>query len=414
MVSRQLWTRFDDWLTDSLPQPLENALRSGHRYLMPLMQLRVPLFLLKGLTGLSPTSTGTVLVAGQGVTIEVLARRFFEGEPECEAIGSVSLFTLPCAFARWRNKADLVIARVPRSVAGPMSRGRYLRLPEAVGGRLAVPSDPDDLSDISRSVRSNVQSVLRNALTWTVSHRTEDFEFFYREIYLPFAKGRFGDLAFLRNRHSLRRQFRQGGILWIEHCGMRIAGVLFQTDGSTLRLVSLGALDDRGEARALGALSAIYLFSAAYAREKGLDWVDFGTSLPLLNDSGLMHKRSWGTILTERRESRHDLLLGWGRCGEELIRFLAATPMVIRHGRTFAALGAPGSGTPNDRSLDLLGRKFLMPGLRRLYVVSLGGARPQDGATERSAPPRVVTVGAGASNRVVDEIDRLGRNFERI
>lgn len=309
-----------------------------------------------------------LLLAGDSAGARWLARRFLAGEPAFEAIGATSLLRLPRDLPALAEGVDLAVASVPRWLGRQAGPAPWLRVPEQVGARLAARPDGATYAGASKTARRNIELVRKNGLEWHVSHDPADFERFYDGMYVPFAQARYGELAFVRNRHALRRRFRQGGIFFVRRGEETIAGQLFQIEGPSLHMLGPGTPGGSSEPVKLGALAALYVAAAAYAEREGIPWLDFGGSSPSLRDGVLLHKRGWGAMLADRPESHTDLLVRWPSVGPAVAHFLAETPLVVRDGAGFSAVTAgDGSGPPAS-----LRDKLAMPGLRRLHVLAAG------------------------------------------
>jgi hypothetical protein len=202
-------------------------------------------------------------------------------------------------------------------------------------------------------------------------------------MYLPFARRRFGEDAYLRNPQRLRRAFRRGFVLWVESGTQRIAGGLFRREGDALRWMASGTADGDLEPAERGALSALYLFALEAAQREGAARLDLGASRPSLRDGVLVHKRRWGGRLVACDDVHHDLCLRWRRFDERIARFLERAPLVFRDGDGLSALTAlpPEHGATAERVRDLW-RELRVPGLRRLVVV----AEPMAGTAPAVAP----------------------------
>jgi hypothetical protein len=360
-------------LIEHLPQAVDPWMRAAQRYLLPLWHRRVPLLRAEA-PALPDGSTGRLLLAGDSATARYLAKRFFTGEPVFEEVGATGLFGLPDALPRLAEDVDLVVATVPRWLGRGEGGERWLRVPESVGAKLAARPDGSTFAQASKTARRNIELVRKNRLEWSASHDPADFDRFYDEMYVPFAKARYGELAFVRNRHALRRRFRQGGLLFIRRDGEIIAGQLFQIEGDSIHVLGPGTPGGSSEPVKLGALSALYLAAAAYAEQNGIPWLDFGGSSPSLRDGVLMHKRGWGAMLADRPESHADLLVRWRSVTPTVARFLTETPLVIRDGDGFSAVAASDGAGPIKGHAAALREKLAMPGLRRLHVLATGAA----------------------------------------
>lgn len=351
---------------EALPQRLVDVLGRAHPLLALAGGVRVPVAIARGHVAGTP-ATAAVLVAGEGPDVDWLLGLALDGPIEHEPLARISIAALPRLLRQRREECDLTLVRAD-GLSGRILHGdEYLRLPEWIGTRLAVPRDLEAHVRAVRSRYSDAKRMRANGLRWQVSHEAADFERFHREMYLPFARRRHGGLAVERSVHLLRRVFRSGCLLFVVQDERRLAAILLMESGAVLRFVVLGTAGGRLEPIRDGALSALYLFSLEYAGQRGLAAVDFGGVRPCLTDGVLWHKRKWGVHLAPKPDVYHDLLLYWPRRSPAVDALLAAHPLVCRHGRQLAGVAAALDGTP--ASVSRLHHRLATPGLQRLVVV---------------------------------------------
>ncbi len=293
----------------------------------------------------------TLALAGKGASLAYVAERFLPTVATTAATAETTRGDLAAWLREAAAGADLAIAAVPRRTGVSLLRQGFTTVPEAVGARLAVQADGTTFKDASATARRNVRQVEKRGFAWSVTHDIGDFEHFYDRMYVPFARRRYGDLAFVRNRHALRRRFRHGGLLRIDEGGTIIAAQLFKREGDRVEMLGPGTLDgDPGPVKR-GAFSALYVFAEAYAREQGLKWLDFGASLPALSDGVLGHKRGWGAEIEPRVEADRDLVLCWQKPTPALVAFLRAHPLIVHADAGLALLAAPDFAEPTPKGL---------------------------------------------------------------
>lgn len=376
MTAQHLFTDFSWRLYERLPQGIDPLINSAQRCSAFFGNLRIPLHRVRGLVPDSDEPRA-LLIAGAPAALQYLVQHFFSAKPEWENTGSIPIHALPRVLRERAPSVDLVAAQVQRSLAKRLFNEQFLHVPEAVGAQLAVQTNGTTFAGAHKTAKRNIEQVRKQQLGWRVSHHLADFERFYDDMYVPFALNRYGKLAFVRNRHALRRRFRQGGLIWITHEDEIIAGQVFQISNSVLHLLGPGTPQGSAAPVKQGAFSALYVFAAAYAQQRSLRWLDLGASMPSLRDGVLMHKRGWGAILTDRQESAHDLLLRWHNWSESLARFFADTPLIFRDQGALSALTAirEEQGLMPKAITDLQ-NKFSMPGLHRLYVIAANSQPP--------------------------------------
>ena len=278
---------------DRLTGAAEGVLKRVYPYALPLTNFYIPISILRGPTRMDG-HPGTVIVAGTEPWADYFLDRFFEGMPEREPIGRVPIWALSRALKSLRGSADMTIARLDRISASLFFNDDYLRAPEWVGMSLVVPDDPTTLVKRSASLKEDLRVVRRNRLTSDITRGEEDFLSFYHTMYVPFIRKRHGNQAVLRGVSSMRRWFRQGGLIRVMREGQPIAGGIFLQRNQLLYFVTLGTANGQWEHVKAGAIAALYFCCIKLARELGCKQIDFGGCRPSLADGVLRYKRKWG------------------------------------------------------------------------------------------------------------------------
>jgi hypothetical protein len=363
----QLASKVVDWTISRLPGKAQTLLTRYGLFAVACLGLRrVPVVLLRGATNQSGQH-GTMLVAGHDPWVSYLPSRFFVGEPQRELVGNVSAWELPALLNRLRTSADLTIARMDQLSARIWFGHDYLAVPEWVGTKLSVPDDLDKLMRSGGSLRRDMTLIRRHKFLPLVTRGSEDFEKFYRSMYVPFTRTRHGELVFMRKPHDLRRRLGRGGILWMLRDGQRVAGMQFERKCQTLDLLALGTVNgDLGLVRD-GAIAALYYHVIRLARELECTMVDFRGSRPSLSGGLLRFKRKWGTTLYDKTDTYYDLLVRWNGLNAVVKDFLSHTGLIFRDEGRLSAIHAGESQSP---------RSLWVGGLHRLYLLTESGRQP--------------------------------------
>lgn len=387
------WVKLAWRVYEYLPVPAEDFLKRCFQYILPFKGLYVPIVILRGTTR-PDGHQGTLLVAGTEQGVDYIINRLFDGEYQREMVGKVPLWKLARTLKHLRTSADLTIARVDRLSARLFFGADYLAVPEWVGSTLTVPDDITKLTRGNPSLKSDLQIVHRNGLTYEVTRAEEDFEEFYYKMHVPFTRKRHGKQAFIRNVYWMRRAFRQGGLIWILLGSQRISGLLFRRSGNVLQSLAMGTASGEWEHIKEGAIAALYLFSIKLAKKLGCKLVDFGGCRPSLNDGLLRYKRKWKMNLIEKWDNYYDFLVYWNRFNKSVISFLSNTTLIFRNHHGLSAIYIINHDEPVMQSEAIeIHRSMWIPGLHRLYIVSTSGWQPAV-----SNPPQTHLVDATTSS----------------
>ena len=221
---------------------------------------RVPIVLYSG-------AAGSMLVAGDERWSRYLPDRFFGSGPrERRLLGHAWTWQLPRSLRRWRDAADVTVARVDAIASALFPTDEYLQVSEWIRMVAPVPASDEDFT--SRDARTATRAVLSNGLTWSISHNLTELESYIVRDYEPYTRRRYGADAYTRPRRLLRTAFAKGGLLWVENERVPIAGVLFEVaDGSFVRWTTACVEANEQVLRQRG-LDATYLFGFHAARSQ--------------------------------------------------------------------------------------------------------------------------------------------------
>jgi hypothetical protein len=312
---------------------------------------RLPVVLLRG-------ASGSLLVAGTERWSRYLPERFFGDDSHThERLGVWPVWRLPGVLAAWRSRVDAVVARVDLFSTAWFSDHEYVRVPEWVRMIATVPRAEEPRA--SSQARRNSQLARRHGLVWRVSRNPRDLETFIERDYRPYIRTRHGGDAHLRSTRWFRHRLRDGGLVWIEREGQPVAGFTYDLRAPVLRrLTGACARGDAGLLR-IGAMSATY--QACFEMAPALDCteVDLRNCRPCLADGLMRVKQSWGGRLAEPDDLTHDLLLGWSKASPAVLRFLSASPLIVRDNGGFSIL----CGNQADLAI-----RDGFPGSRRLMM----------------------------------------------
>lgn len=239
-------------------------------------------------------------------------------------------------------------------------------------------------------MRSGAQQVRRAGLTWREAEEAGAFERFYAEMYVPFARRRFGPAAIVRDPAPLRRRLASGALFWIERQGEVVGGMMLERRGGELSLVCLGTVLDPDEASRSGLHIAARLAALEQAELHGLPVLDFGGAMPWLTDGVLRSKHLWGAEAGLKRWGNRDLLLSWPQFTPALAAMLAAAPPILLRPEGFAGLcvlQSPG-GLPEAAALAA---RLRVRGLAAMTVIGPqgcpAGVERNAGVETRLVPP---------------------------
>ena len=366
-----------------LPRPLQNSLRRWcYPALLTARRYRVPVTRVEGDT---QNGVASILVAGEEPWTFDLPRRFFGSSFRATELRSCPVWRLHAALGDLAHTADFVVARVGKVAGRLFFPPVYLRVPEWVDTILPVPADLNALVRSNHSLREDMRVVRHNGLDAAVSLGEEDFSSFYTEMYLPFIHSRHGALAHPTSESWLRSCVRRGGLIWVRHCGERVAGILFERSGGSLHLWAEGTRDGDASLVKRGVITALFFHAIKYAAESGCAVVEFGGTRAILSDGVLRYKRRWGMSVRVKPANQFYYLVRWAKWNASTAALLADLPLIHQNGTRLTVVTAAGDAPGGSQSgLAGICRRVAMPGIERIRIINAAG-RPEAAAAPSAA-----------------------------
>jgi hypothetical protein len=198
---------------------------------------------------------------------------------------------------KFANSQDAVLVDMHRILTRFFDDG--FLVPEFVGQAL-------DIGD--KEIKINNKNLKRvRRYSYELSNDPEDLILFYKKMYVPYIKRRYGDSAEVESFNNIENFFKNGELILIKLNDEYVAAQLSEINGDEYRLRRNGVLDESFVKE--GALVATYYFSMLRAKEINAKTVYFGGSRPFLLDGVLRHKNVWGARIFETKDARRFIYL---------------------------------------------------------------------------------------------------------
>ncbi len=285
---------------------------------------------------------------------------------------------------------DLCIAVLPGKYE-PEFRGLYTFRGQEYVRQIIDTSGPwDEIRRRFHKNRKQISNSLARKYRYRISADIKDFDFFYRLMYLPHTRKKFGDLAKITSYEDMREKFLKGFLFVFMENNNPVAGSLCMVEDRTLIAYSSGVLGGDAGLIKSGAQMAPYYYPLLFAKEQNLEKVDTLKSHALLNSSVYKTKRSWGAAVYPDDDVKSWIYFFLPRCTEGAVSFFESSPVII-----YTDKGLKGVvGMSNDTGLSAetikeLHKQFYAPGLEGLLLLSPHAAVPVE--LSFKAPPDVRT-----------------------
>jgi len=165
------------------------------------------------------------------------------------------------------------------------------KAPVWIRSDMDVPADAAALRG-TKKWREIGRSFDKRGYAWTSSRQVEDFDLFYKEMYVPHARRRHDASVVFHPHEELRRIFEATGeVLFLELDGKRVAGAITDYAPPLPHFLYYGVLEGHDNSDVADALLHARVLRLI---EQGIRRVSLGHSRPFLKDGALRYKAERG------------------------------------------------------------------------------------------------------------------------
>lgn len=251
----------------------------------------------------------------------------------------------------------------------------FLSLPAWIKQKLPIQADwTRQLSSLRRGTRQEVARMLRKyGYGCRLTTNARDAEHFYRQLYEPYVRRRFGAGVIVVEPARFLAECRRGVILQLLRGNTVVAAALLRRVAHSMAIV-WSAPDPRTDPAELrGATDTMDYFSLLYAHLSRCKWLDFGPSRPDLHDGALRYKSKWGTRVTPGLIPQSPLGIRCSGSDNAEFAFLMRHAFIGRAGNGLAAHLFIDGGMQADALRALLDG-VCRPGIAEYRLVALPAA----------------------------------------
>lgn len=265
----------------------------------------------------------SAIYAGEGDSVNELRYALFTEPASVTELRRIALWRVGKVVRHFLGEGFLVVTELNRLIPWwPQARYAFVS-PPVVRQVLDVTQPPDSLyAGLKKGLRRHIRRVQAQGFTYEVRQCPEDFDLFYYQMYLPFIRGRYGELATVTSYHLARRYFDQGELVFIRHDGQRIGGTLVRQTKDTYIALLSGFWEEHEHQARRGASLAMYWFDICRAWELGLRQVDLSRSRSRMSDGVFAFKRQWGARPMPVKELHVKRMFLADRMSPDLCRYL--------------------------------------------------------------------------------------------
>ena len=322
---------------DGLPQrikvfihPVGPAFYFLKRAFFVASQFRLSVYLLRGKEKWGGGNL-TTLILGDERGLLYLSDLLYSEKPIKESLGKVFIWRIKSRLNLNLPRVDLIFVKMDGFCSRFLTRCGFMVIPEWTLFLL-------DLSKLfqgawklskNKNLSETLRRIRKHNYSCEVTQDPSKFEYFYHQMYLPYATKRFKELTVLTGFRDMERIFKKGQLLLVKRGDDYVSGNIMRIDGDTVFAPYSGITEGKMEYLKAGALTALYYFTIIWAKEMGCKWLDFGHCRSFLRDGVFNYKKQWGMMI--RMSARLGAILGMKVCNfhQGVRNFLEKNPFIF-------------------------------------------------------------------------------------
>jgi hypothetical protein len=226
--------------------------------------------------------------------------------------------------------SELAGVCTPKWYAEKLTKSGYFVLPMVTFSLDLNKSVEEIVKSTSRRRRRDINRLAKYGYSYSVSTKNaRDLSYFYHKMYVPYAKTRFQDSAYVTSYlKSLNEYDRNGGLVFVRKGEKPIAGILFHMEKRKIYAVALGICGGNYEyVRDLAGQAALF-FLIKWAKNQGFEKLHYGNTMPFLKDGIFTYKKEWGMTI-EEGSNPYYYALKIVKVNERTLSFLQQNPFVF-------------------------------------------------------------------------------------
>jgi hypothetical protein len=266
-----------------------------------------------------------------------------------------------------------------------------IRVPLWIGQRCKLNDTWDGtLQALPHALKKEIARLLRkHPFSVTTTSATAAKVDFYRRVYLPFIKQRFGTAANIRDERTFLRESRDAVLLQLFLAGRMTGATLVKRRGDTQVVDKTGLAPEHDVS---GRSVVLDYFCFLLAQLQGCKWLDFGVSRPHLEDGVFHYKCKWRTELIPATAFKPAIRIRPVSRSPATMAFLSRNGFIERRGARYIVRRLFTTHVPTPQEVTEMDAIATRSGLDALIVALSGvGGEPRSNA-DRGRRTRISTL----------------------
>ena len=154
---------------------------------------------------------------------------------------------------------------------------------------------------LSDGAKDDIRKIKKYSYTYELSEDSDKLYFFYKKMYLPYICMRYGSSAVCVTYFAMRLLFeRDNKLMLIKQKDKYLAGSMFSVRNNKITATYTGIKDGNIEYLKQGVGAASYYFLIHWAKQEGIETLNFGTCRPFIDEGVFRYKRKWGATMAKQ------------------------------------------------------------------------------------------------------------------
>jgi hypothetical protein len=318
--------------------------------------------------------------------------------PEGRVIGRCLSARHPRRLEKYHQAADVVMIEINRLFLDPFVEARFFPIPEWVEFERSVVRDARQrYAGASKSLKSDLNRIKKGGYRISISHDMQDFEAFYRTMYLPSIQKRYRNNAIVKPRRRLKKDFSSGFLMLLFDGDLPAAGAIVSVGKDVVRETTIGIAGGSEETLRGGASGILDYHIHAWAADHGKTVMNVGHTRPYPSDGVYFNKRKWLMRIVPDRDGVANFAVRFNLPDRKAAALLDSFPFIFQTKNGLHLLCSLNQPEPAaSRQIQALRQRLWTEGLRSMSVLAPAGLCPEAGEYVRGS--------LGASCRLISEL----------